>query len=154
MTEELNSEIVQKAVFAASNLLSYRPRSRYELQQALQRKGYQSGIIDAALTQLQEHDLINDARFAQLWVEDRVRSARHSRLKVMTELKQKGIDRDVIDDAMTHYTANQEIEVIKILLHDQPLRQRYPDNNELHHYLSGRGFNHAVIRAALADLAN
>ncbi|TAK89042.1 regulatory protein RecX [Patescibacteria group bacterium] len=146
-----DSERLQQAVVAASNLLSYRPRSRYELEQALARKGFSNQVVRQALEQLQEHDLINDDRFARLWVQDRIRSAKRSRLQIQVELQRKGIARDIIAAALAEYTDQEEIEVVKRCVDLYGLRQRYPDDQDLIGYLRRKGFGYTAIKQAIAQ---
>lgn len=146
----VDSEVLNKAIFTASNLLSYRPRSRYELQQALVRKGHESSIIAEALTHLENNDLIDDRRFAKLWAEDRLRSGRRSRLQVQLELRQKGVGNDIIEGVMSAYSDEDEIEAIRALIAAKQLNLRYPQQKDLYRYLAGKGFSGRTIKSALA----
>lgn len=147
-------EATTKAINVASNLLSYRPRSRYELQQALKRKGFEPGIIQNVLTKLEENQLIDDARFAGLWVQDRIRSGRRSRMHTRGELQQKGIDSEVIQQAISEYTDADEQEVIASLIEARQLTNRYDQQKDLYRYLASKGFNGGNIQSVLATLAN
>lgn len=152
--DPFESEATTKAVSVASNLLSYRPRSRYELQQALKRKGFEPDIIQNALTKLEENQLIDDARFARLWVQDRIRSGRRSRMYTRGELQQKGIDSETVQLVISEYTDADEQEVIASLIETRQLTKRYDQQKDLYRYLASKGFNGGNIQSVLATLAD
>lgn len=152
--DPLEPETTTKAVNVASNLLSYRPRSRYELQQALKRKGFEPDIIQNALAKLEDNQLIDDARFAGLWVQDRIRSGRRSRVYTRGELQQKGIDSETIQQAISEYTDADEQEVIVALIEARQLTKRYDQQKDLYRYLASKGFNGGNIQSVLTTLAN
>lgn len=152
--DPLEAETTAKAVQVASNLLSYRPRSRYELQQALKRKGFESDIIQKTLAKLEDNQLIDDARFAGLWVQDRIRSGRRSRMYTRGELQQKGIDSETIQQAINEYTDADEQEVIASLIEARQLIKRYDQQKDLYRYLASKGFNGGNIQSVLATLAS
>jgi regulatory protein len=86
---------------AATRLLSYRPRSAYELEQRLHRRGFDKATIDAALTTLKRQGLVDDRSFATFWKDNRQSFSPRSKWLTKQELKQKGVPAEVIDQVVS-----------------------------------------------------
>ena len=85
---------------AALTLLSYRPRSVAELRGRLERKGYDTQMIEEALAKLEQQGIVGDAEFARFWVENRQAHSPRGGRMLRTELRFKGVDRDTIDTVL------------------------------------------------------
>ena len=85
----------------ALRLLSVRWRSRAELARRLRQAGFEPEEVEAALESLELGGLIDDARFAR----EMVRGMTGRRLAgdrgILASLAQKGVARDVADQAVT-----------------------------------------------------
>jgi regulatory protein len=93
------------------NLLGYRARSRAELQRRLEQKGYELQVIEDALAVLARGGLIDDAEFSQSWVRTRTGSRPMGRSRIAAELRQKGVQRDTIDEALEGLDSDVELEL-------------------------------------------
>ncbi len=100
ITELQFGDAVERAKQSAYRYLSYRPRSRSELTQNLQKKGFDEVVIDQAVSRLSELDLIDDMAFARYWVEQREQFSPRSRYALQIELYQKGVARHIIEEAI------------------------------------------------------
>jgi regulatory protein len=89
-----------RAVFTALNLLAHRGRSERELRQRLRLKGYTSEAIDEAIRRVVDWGYLNDGRFAESWVEQRQASRPRSRRALAHELREKGVDREIIETTL------------------------------------------------------
>lgn len=99
--EHLRSESAQQeAVDRAMNYLSYRPRSREEVRHYLQGKQTPPEIIEVALARLESLDLINDRNFASFWMESRAQFSPRGARALKNELRQKGVEREVVDELL------------------------------------------------------
>ncbi len=97
--EQLRSEAtLQQTVERAYNYLSYRPRSREEVRRYLRRKETPPEIIDTVLARLAHLDLIDDRAFASFWVETREQFSPRGSHALKSELRLKGVERDVVDE--------------------------------------------------------
>jgi regulatory protein len=85
---------------AAYRYLSYRPRSEFEIRVRLQRKGFDRRTIESTLLTLRGKGLLDDLAFARFWKESRESSSPRSRAALRRELRQKGIDPDVVAEAL------------------------------------------------------
>jgi regulatory protein len=98
--EELAStEIYGKCLEAALRMLRYRPRSETEIRIRLSRR-FSKEAIEGVIYQLRARQMIDDATFATFWREERDSFSPRSRQLLKVELRHKGVDPDIIDDAL------------------------------------------------------
>lgn len=83
-----------QAVEAALNFLSYRPRTRHEVQRKLVSRGFSEDATEAALQRLDAVGLIDDAAFVALYVRDRISHRPMGSRRMVNELYLKGIPRE------------------------------------------------------------
>jgi regulatory protein len=79
-------------------LLTYRPRSRAEIEAKLVDKGFNDAVIAAVLADLARFGYVNDLQFARDWTRGRIRLRGFGRRRIGQELKNKGIGREIIRD--------------------------------------------------------
>jgi regulatory protein len=96
----LQREALHQALQQAFNYLSYRQRSEHELRRYLAQKGHAPETIDAVLARLRDYHFVDDAVFAISWVENRRRFRPRGARLLRAELRQKGVPREVADQAM------------------------------------------------------
>ena len=90
----------QTPMDAAYRYLSYRPRSEFEMRVWLGRKGHGSRTIENTLSALRAKGLLDDLAFARFWRESRESSSPRSRAALRSELRRKGVDPDVVAEAL------------------------------------------------------
>jgi regulatory protein len=81
---------------AADRFLKFRPRSVKEIREKLASKDYTRSVTDTVVAELLENGLLNDEEFARAWAESRVLSKKLGTRKVLNELAQKGVSRDIL----------------------------------------------------------
>ncbi len=139
-----------KMMDRAYNYLSFRPRSKKEVSDYLTKKGCDEPTTQKIINALADQNLINDASFAETWVSERREFQLRSRRQLEHELRQKGIEKDVIDSTIDGFQG--EVETIKNLVTKKSLAQKYATRERLIAYLSSKGFRFSDIRAALEQL--
>ena len=77
--------------------LSYRPRSRREVVEYLQRRDLPEVQIEGIVTRLLRSGLLDDEAFATYWVENRERFRPRGVRALRYELRSKGVDDEIID---------------------------------------------------------
>lgn len=85
---------------AALRFLEMRSRSVAEVRRRLTAAGYQVVLVDGAVERLVELGMLDDRTFAASWVESRDRARPRGERALQQELRQKGIDRAVIDELL------------------------------------------------------
>ncbi len=100
-----NSEIEEKALTKARNtayrLLTYRARSRKELEDKLRDREFGDAVIEAVVADLTRLEYVNDREFARQWAAGRIRLRGFGRRRIEQELRNKGISRDVIQETLS-----------------------------------------------------
>ena len=85
-TSEPPEESLRKAKEAALRYLSFRARTRQEVEGRLREKGFDENTIRSAIERLKELRLIDDAEFAREWIRSRQRKGPIGRRRLLLEL--------------------------------------------------------------------
>lgn len=112
-----------------------------------EKPGVSQVITDRVYTRLVERGHVDDASFARYWVENRQARKGISQRKLIAELRAKGVDQRVIEDAVQGSSRDEASEIEKVLAKK---RHRYDDEQKLIAYLMRQGFSYDVIRDAIA----
>ena len=131
-------------------LVARRPRSEWEIDDYLKRKGHEPEVRSEILNKLSIKGFINDEDFAKRWVDSRRLLKNISQRKLRVELKQKRISEEIIDQVLSA-DETDEIEVIKAEIAKKRRQTRYQDNQKLIAYLARQGYNYSDIKAALEN---
>lgn len=134
-------------------LLKNRSRSRREIIVKLRDRDYSDEEISQTVKDLERIGFIDDQKYAQNYTHDKVRIYRRGRYRIALELIQKGIPRELIDEALSKIEADAELEAAKSLLKSKERswanlteRKRFERSVSL---LQRRGFPGAVIKEVL-----
>ena len=156
LAEMLRAETVQRAREAALNLLSYRPRSRNELSRRLALKGYPEDVVEDALAALARADLVNDERFTRDWVASRLQTRPMGATRIAWELRQKGIAKELVEQAVGSIDTETEYELALGLAQRKIKRAGAESSDDgrrrLASFLRRRGFGWDVISRVIEDL--
>ena len=95
--------------------LSMAPKSRFQLEQVLAKKGVSPEIAKLCLDRLTEVGLIDDLANAGMFVRSKCVSKKISRSVLRMELRQKGITDEHIEQALTQITDDDEYQMANIL---------------------------------------
>ncbi|PID85022.1 MAG: hypothetical protein CSA11_06525 [Chloroflexi bacterium] len=148
-----SQDAIEKAKDSAYRLISLRPQSIAEIQRSLRKKRYDIHIIEQVINHLIELDFLNDETFAQYWVEQRDTFNPRSHMALRQELQQKGVSRDIIDQAIT---ASDETASARAAA-EKKARQltRYPEKEfkkKLGQFLQRRGYHYTLIKEIIDEL--
>lgn len=89
-------------------LLTGTPRTRGQLAEALRTRGIPDEVAQEVLSRFEDVGLIDDAAFADAWVESRHHSRGLARRALARELRTKGVDSALIEEAVGQLDAEQE----------------------------------------------
>jgi regulatory protein len=163
LSQQEIEELIQKdtsevAFQQAVRLLDYRPRTGQEIRQKLLQKRFEPGQIEKVVERLNAANLIQDEKFAAAWVESRNQFRPSSQRVLRYELRSKGIDEEIIEEAMQGSVEDLELaqraaqKMIRRLtsLDWQEFRKK------LSAFLARRGFSYEtvaqVVKASWDDL--
>ena len=86
------------------------PQTRAQLDEAMRRRGVPDEIRERVLDRFGEVRLIDDAMFAQAWVDSRHTGRGLAKRALAFELRRRGVEPAVVDDALAGLSAEQEEE--------------------------------------------
>ena len=139
------SEVSEKAYQRAVNLLSFRVRTETEIRRNLNKHDTPDSVIEDVIDRLRRNNLVNDLQFAKTWVDNRSEFRPRGRRALQSELRQKGVDQEIIEEALSGlneealaYQAAKK-NVRKYLRFEQPEFRK-----KLLGFLARRGFNYGI----------
>ncbi len=154
---------------SALSLISFRARTRTELERKLRAKGFEAARIDACLDRLAESGLIDDAAVSAAFVRDRLRHRPRGRSRLRSELRAKGVTSHVADDVVDEvfekegvtdvqlaaevaeaWVSRQSPALVAALSVDAWTDERQRAQRRLRGYLGRRGFSGEALRAGVA----
>lgn len=144
---------MQKCYNAAIRLLSFRPRSKSEIEIRLTKKGYSKEIIDKAIRELEGQKLINDEDFARFWKENRCDFNPRSSQMLKQELRQKGVSAEAAEEAVSEI--NDEEMAFKAALPKAArlaLLEQEQFKKKIQAFLIQRGFSYRIIKETSSRL--
>jgi regulatory protein len=107
---------VERARAICLRLLTGTPRTRRQLADALRKREIPDDAAEEVLSRFEEVGLIDDAAFADAWVESRHHSRGLARKALARELRTKGVDSEVVDEAVGQLDAEREAETARALV--------------------------------------
>lgn len=160
----------EAAMELAARYLATRPRSRWEVERRLRRAGAAPAVIEATLARMAELGFVDDLAFARWWLDQRDRHAPRGRRMLEAELRQHGVEREIIALLREELAAAEDSTTWEGPLEDRELPQSedararvalqqhlrgrpVPDDRRarqrLGMYLVRRGFDPDTARAAI-----
>ncbi|MFG2786716.1 recombination regulator RecX [Streptomyces sp. NPDC048419] len=106
--EESSGDPVERAKAICLRLLTGTPRTRKQLADALRKREIPDEVAQEVLSRFEEVGLINDSAFAEAWVESRHHGRGLARRALAQELRTKGVDSTLIDEAVSQLDSEQE----------------------------------------------
>ena len=142
-------------------LLTVRARTRAELAERLTKRGFPVDVSERVLDRLTTVGLVDDQDFAQQWVRSRHVNAGKGKRALVSELRTKGVDDEVITAALADVDSDAERVRAEQLVADKLRRERLTDDDEpklarrLVAMLARRGYGQSmafdVVKVALAN---
>ncbi|MEV7007921.1 recombination regulator RecX [Streptosporangium sp. NPDC051022] len=138
-------------------LLTMAPRTRAQLAEALRKREVPQEAADAVLERFSEVGLIDDEAFAAVWVSSRHAGRGLARKALASELRHRGVDEDIVKEAVEQLDPEQEAETARRLVERKLSSTRGLDSTVRTRRLAGMlarkgygpGLAFRVIREAL-----
>jgi regulatory protein len=131
--------------------LAMREHSRYELTNKLLKKDFSEGVdLEKLLDGLEDSDYLSDRRFAESYIRSRVGQGK-GRLRILNELKQRGVSTSIISNAMQESGVNwfDLVSCVREKKFGENIPVDYKEKTKQMRFLSGRGFDSEMIRYAV-----
>jgi len=141
---------IKRPLNLAIKYLSYQPRTVYEMQEYIKKKGFSEDIIEKIIEILLEQNHLNDRDFATLFIESKVRNKPKSKFAFQYELKKKGINPSIIDAILEQYD-DQDL-ALKAVRPKIRMWQNLDEDKfkkKMMNFLRYRGFNYDICLSTL-----
>ncbi|MFJ9739265.1 recombination regulator RecX [Streptomyces sp. NPDC101166] len=119
--EASSGDPAERARAICLRLLTGTPRTRKQLADALRKREIPDDVAEEVLSRFEEVRLIDDSAFADAWVESRHHGRGLARRALAQELRTKGVDPTLIDEAVAQLDSEQEETTARELV-DRKLR--------------------------------
>ena len=96
--------------------LTGQARSRHELSTRLAKKGVPGDLAERLLDRFEEVGLVDDEAFARAWVHSRQAGKGLARRALAVELRRKGIEDEVVREAVAEVEPEDEVEAARLLV--------------------------------------
>ncbi|WP_406103562.1 recombination regulator RecX [Streptomyces sp. NBC_01003] len=158
-TGEPPADPAERARGICLRLLTGQPRTRKQLADALAKRDIPDEVAEEVLSRFEEVGLINDGAFADAWVESRHHGRGLARRALARELRTKGVDSAVIDEAVGQLDSEQEEDTARELVARKLRSTRGLDRDKRLRRLAGmlarkgypEGMALRVVRQALEE---
>lgn len=143
---ELLYEVVGKrAKKRAMHLLERQDRTEYQLRDKLKQNGYPQEVIEEAIAYVQKYHYVDDLRYACNYIH--YQKERKSRRRLQQDLMQKGVSKQLIEQALEEEGDADEREAICRLLEKKGYRADMPrkEAHKLYQFLLRRGYKSSDI---------
>lgn len=149
----------------AVRFLSFRPRSEKEIKDYLIKKSSSAktpkiqdktgleSVINSVIQKLKEQKFINDEDFVKWWVEQRTLIRPKASRVIKFELKQKGIAKDLIENAFENPKASDLEKARAIFQKNIKKYSRFGDKRKAYEkmgrFLASKGFDYDIIKQVI-----
>ncbi len=106
----------QEAIDLALRALNARDRTEQELRVFLERRRVEPDVVDDVVRALAEEGLVDDAGYARRFAEDRRLLERWGSDRIARDLARRGVDRELIEAAVSDHGRDDEMAVAIELL--------------------------------------
>ncbi len=155
-----NAEREDKEYIRAKNsayrYLTYRPRSRAEIESKLLDRGFTDDVVRQVISDLIRLDYVNDREFARQWTRSRVRLRGFGRRRIEQELRSKGIDKEIIRQTVAElFSDDSEFETAMRMARKKLATMKAVDRETRRRRLAGflerKGFSFEIISKVLRE---
>jgi regulatory protein len=143
-------EALASAIERAGRYIAHRPRTERQVRDKLRELGYEDPTIDDAIVRLIELHLIDDPDFARRWIEERARTKGKAPDVLVSELRARGISREVAEEALTEVGLDEDTQAIEVAARLIRKVLRFPLGEQgprLYELMRRRGFSHEHAEA-------
>ncbi|MFF8993918.1 recombination regulator RecX [Streptomyces sp. NPDC014983] len=156
---ESSGDPAERARSICLRLLTGTPRTRKQLADALRKREIPEDVAEEVLSRFEEVGLIDDGAFADAWVESRHHGRGLARRALARELRTKGVDSTLIEEAVAQLDSDQEEETARELVARKLRTTRGLDRDKRIRRLAGmlarkgypEGMSLRVVRRALEE---
>jgi regulatory protein len=138
------------------NQLNFMPRSRKELETALAKRHVELDVAKSVLDRFEEIGMVDDAAYAELLIRSRCNTKRVSRSVLRQQLRQKGVNQEIIEEALLVVSDADELRMATELVERKAraMSRLEPEvrKRRLFGLLARKGYNTSIAIRVIQDL--
>lgn len=156
LVELIKEDEKVKAREIALGYLDYGLKSRKEVEKKLKTKEISEDVINSTLDSAESYGYIDDENFTKTFINEKIRSK--GRFKVIKDLMDKGIEKEIIDEAFTDEMEDKEYTYLLTATEKKysALKNREEDirkiKEKLMRFLLSRGYDYENIKRAMEEV--
>jgi regulatory protein len=147
-----------RAEKTALQLIARAEQSVFGIRRKLEKRGHDSGCVQAVIARLCELGFLDDRRYAALWLESRICRQASSPFRLLAALASRGIEQDVIKQALKE-ALDEETELQLLKHFAEKLLRKQKNNDQDSHagchsirwQLKNEGFSSLAIQNFLEE---
>ena len=136
----LRQEEINSCKAFGIKLLSHKARNEYEIKDKMLKKGFNEETISEAIEYLREQNYINDEEYAKSYIKDRVNIKKLGYVRIKSELFQKRIDGDIIEDTLNELIDTKDEYKRALELAEKKMNSTYKNDDTQAAYRKLGGF--------------
>ncbi len=146
--------LVRSARERAVRYLTFKDRSEYEILKKLIDAGFDKNVAQNAVDELRTIGYLDDTRYAMKYLSERIRTKALSKKSLGFELKNKGIDKEIIEKALSEF----EIDDYEVALREGKRKFGKYDLNDkkteqrAYRFLLHRGFSYEIVNKVIKEM--
>lgn len=149
--EKIMTELLPKrAKLCAMHQLEKRDKTEYQLRQKMTELFYPAALVDQAIAYVKQYHYIDDLRYAVSYMS--YRREQKSIRQMEQELYQKGISKELIQEALEQIEAPDEEQQIRCWLqkkHYDPATADHKETNRIYAFLLRKGYPASSIQKVM-----
>lgn len=134
---------------------AYQDRCHQEVVKKLQSWGLIPDAVDMLLSELIKQNFLNEERYARSFARGKFRIKKWGRLKIIQELRKKGVYSKCIDFALKEIDEQDYINTLKEVLQKKSFFEKelnpYQRKVKLTKYLASKGYEYDLIRMIIDE---
>ena len=153
----------------ALRALGRRMHTVYEIRAALSKRDFAEDVVESVVEGLARQGYIDDLNFTQIWVASRSVNQLHGRLRLLKDLRQKGIPDEIIESVLRDSFPDEDEAAVAIKAAEKKLRvlrssgksigrvagktSGIKGREALYRHLRSRGFTTRAISLAMNSIS-
>lgn len=152
----INRSEINKIKKYAFRFLGIRNHSSYEIKLKLLKKKFPQDLVNEAVNELIEGNILNDFKFAEQFLEEKSAKSKFGPNKIRNDLIKKGINRKILDELFSKIDEKHSFDVALALAEKKQKtikeKDRKKSKQKIFFYLQSKGFDIDVIYNVLNKL--
>lgn len=153
LKEAVKEDAFRRALNKGGAYVGAGRKTQRQVKEYLLNKGFDEATVEAVIERLKEYRYIDDSEYARAYAEQHMDKG--ERL-IISQLKQKGIEREAIEEALAQRDEDAELEGAIRAGMSYIRQRRFRDIDEartkLYQALARRGFSYDIIRSVTDSL--